>query len=223
MSKRRKNKGGATVAEQQAPPQGVAAAAATSPPPAAPVYSDAPAAGTTSGLRGSREWVVWMVVVALVLVFGAGLLGWHFWEQAREAAEKAEQLAAEQLVEQWQRLHAAGNPEAFSHLAPKREFGKEPVHLAPLGEMQVDFMMRLPGLKIKAVRKGEPKGREWTTAVPRRFTLVTEVIAGPPEMRRIHDDGTVDKYPAFTQFVNPLLVVEVREGKIHPVRWEVAR
>ncbi len=83
---------------------------------------------------------------------------------------------------------------------------------------QTDYFLRAD-LRILDVLPGEPDDKGRQRAAPGRFTLVTKGNASCAGLERPHGKGHRTAPPSL--MVNPDLVVEVRDGKIHGLRAEM--
>ena len=108
------------------------------------------------------------------------------------------------------------------YLGTAAEFDDEPVSEEEAEARYADYYLRMKGLFVRGVVAGEPGGDGEIREAPGRYTLATKAQGSTPPLRIRNGAGEVEA-PARLFIMNPTLVVEVREGKIHGVRTGVNR
>ena len=106
------------------------------------------------------------------------------------------------------------------NLAPEPVFDDKPVSEAEGEAMQSHYLLHR-ARKIVAIREGEPgKNTAWVNT-RHRYTLTTRLQGSAPKVAvKVGDRvGT----PSGLFIIDPDIVVEVREGKIHALRAELNR
>jgi hypothetical protein len=116
-------------------------------------------------------------------------------------------------------LRLKSDPEAARRmLGPAAVFDLEPVSEDEAERRATDFFLRSEGLKVIDVVEGVPvEGGQ--KAEPGKYTLVTRGYASTPKQRVVTKRGV--EGPAPWHLSNPLVVVEVRDGKIVGLRTEM--
>lgn len=115
-----------------------------------------------------------------------------------------------------------GNRDALKLLGPAAVFDDEPVSPQEAEARYADHYLRLPELKIAEVISGEPDRAGKVQPAPDRFILVTKVEGSTPPLRVRLPSGEVEP-PARLFIINPWIVVDVKDDKIHGVRVELNR
>lgn len=114
----------------------------------------------------------------------------------------------------------ASDRKALDLLGPEPVFDTRPVSEQEADARTADFYLRQPDLKIVGIRRGDPKVREKKGMAGNRYTLVTRVQGSTPPLSVRNDKGVVES-PSRLFMINPDLVVEVKDGKIHGIRPEL--
>lgn len=112
---------------------------------------------------------------------------------------------------------------ALDLLGPEPVFDDTPVSEQEADARQASFYLRQPGLRVLAIRRGDP-GKKRSKGDPPRavYTLVTRVQGSTPPLTVRSKNGVVES-PSRLFMIDPDLVVEVRDGKVHGVRPELHR
>ena len=106
------------------------------------------------------------------------------------------------------------------NLAPAPVFDGKPVSEAEGEAMQASYFLHR-ARKIVAIHVGEPgKGEAWLNT-PNHYTLTTRASGTTPKVA-VKVGDRVDT-PSELSMLNPDIVVEVRNGKIHALRAELHR
>ena len=113
------------------------------------------------------------------------------------------------------------NAKATSNLAPDPVFDDKPVSEAEEDAMQAGYFLH-GARQIVAIRAGEfdEKQRTWLKT-PHRYTLTTRIQGSTPKVA-VKVGGRVEA-PRGLFMIDPDIVVEVRDGKIHALRADLHR
>jgi hypothetical protein len=125
------------------------------------------------------------------------------------------QSEADRVINQFARLHNAGNPAAGKLLGRVPEVPNEPVTEAEAERLQTDFLLRLEGTRIVRILRGEPDVKGGLKDTPGRYTFLTKGGGNVPELRVRTRDGVENRPRGGFNFD---LIVAVRAGKVFGVR-----
>ncbi|MFQ3593516.1 MAG: hypothetical protein SNJ82_10080 [Gemmataceae bacterium] len=152
----------------------------------------------------------WWLALALLAVIAAGVLWWR-WPLAEDAEEA--------LVQQFVHLLRDNRTAALKLLGPAAEIDLEPVSEAEAEARACDYFLRLDNLKVVEILPGTPDGIGKQQPLPHFWTLVTRANGSTPPQRIRTRDGVSP--PRSMTLTNPDLVIQVRQGKLIPVRTEL--
>jgi hypothetical protein len=151
----------------------------------------------------------WLALGVLAVV--AGLVLWWRWLPARDTPEA--------LVERFARLMQSDRRAALALLGPPAPFDLEPLSEAEAEARASDYFLRLENTHILAVLPGVPDGLGKQRPLPDHWTLVTRANGSTPAQRIRTREGISP--PRSMTLTNPDIIVEVRQGKLVPVRMEL--
>jgi hypothetical protein len=126
--------------------------------------------------------------------------------------------AEDQVVDDFVKLHQAGDPRALQLLGPAPEFGDEVVKEDEAERRETDHFLR-SSLEFVDIWRGEPDGQGGQKPVPGRYTLVAKGGVFAPGLQVDYGNGKAS--PRQRTMHNPDLIVEVRDGKVRGVRADV--
>lgn len=180
---------------------------------------------------GATRWAIFSVAV-LVLLAGWGAFVAHsmsVWpfessESPRPAKEPVWKAPAwqaktddDRLIDRYMQLRSTNDPAASALLAEPT--GQEPLDEAGFERRAAGHFLRDGTVKIVEAWKGEPGKDGKPLAAARRYTFVTQGQAAMPHVNVRDETGRVS--PTALSMVNPDIIVEVKDGKIHPLRTEM--
>jgi hypothetical protein len=151
------------------------------------------------------------VFAAAVLLCVLAVVGMMFYQDKKSKAD------AESLVEQFAITHNANLQDALALLSDPAIFDEQAVDEAEAESRWADYFIRQSGRIVK-VQTGEPGSYEWIKS-PNRFTLITKIAGTAPPLNVRNSKGEIEKSVRMSM-MNPAIIVEVRDGKIHPMRTE---
>jgi len=182
----------------------------STPKPPKPVHGAA-AGASTSSLAVS--W--WMALGVLAVV--AGLVLWWRWLPPSDPHEVGD--TPEAVVKRFARLMQNDRRAALALLGPPAPFDLEPLSEAEAEARASDYFLRLDNTHILAVLPGVPDGLGKQRPLPDHWTLVTRANGSTPAQRIRTRDGISP--PRSMTLTNPDIIVQVRQGKLVPVRMEL--
>ena len=169
----------------------------------------------------TNRWLGVLVAGALI-VATLVVVNWPRDKAGKPKNEITAGQPLEEVVVRFRERIEAGDPTAKDLLGPAPVFNDVPVSEAEADARQAEFYLRRPELKILAIYPGEPDAQGKRKATPNRYTLVTKVSGSTPPLRIRNARGEVES-PSQLFIINPDLVIEVRDGKIHALRAELHR
>lgn len=179
---------------------------------------------TDSSPRRSAWFLVWIALPLLAFV------AWNLWwpkpvppgDVSRPTMALpgwAPQSTEDRLLDEAVGLLNRQGAEAHRLLGPAAVFDHQPVSEADADARQADFYLRHPKTQITGIRRGELTRGKLVPAKG-RYTLATKVEASTPPLRIRNEKGVVES-PSRLFMINPAVVVELRDGKVHAVRAEL--
>jgi hypothetical protein len=171
--------------------------------------------------RAALGWW-WLLVPAALLAYGG------FWLMTVEPRGDGGPFPgwkpvakADRVIDSFGQKANAKDRTALDLLGPEPVFDERPVSEAEADARQADFYLRRPDLRVVTIRRGEPGKKRKKGDPPRDiYTLVTKVQGSTPPLTVRNNKGVVES-PSRLFIINPDIVVEVKDGKIHGVRPEV--
>jgi hypothetical protein len=124
----------------------------------------------------------------------------------------------DRIIDRFVTLHKAGDKSALDLLGPAPVFDDEPVSETTAERRQTDFFLR-SNLRFRDIWRGEPDGNGSRRAVPGRYTIGTKGSVSSPKLNIRTKRGIDPRVQAHASSSD--LVVEVREGKIYGLRFEI--
>lgn len=174
--------------------------------------------------RRSALFLVWIALPLLAFV------AWNIWwpkpgppanvsSPAVALPGWEPQSAEDRLLDEAVGLLNRQGAGAHRLLGPAAVFDDQPVSEADADARQADFYLRHPKTQITGIRRGElTRGK--LVGAKGRYTLTTKVEASTPSLRIRNEKGVVGS-PSRLFMINPAIVVELRDGKVHAVRAEL--
>jgi hypothetical protein len=164
----------------------------------------------------------WLLVPAALLAYGG------FWLMTLEPRDDGGAFpgwkpvtAADRVIDGFARKANAKDREAVGLLGPEAVFDGKPISEQEADARQADYYLRRPELRVITIRSGEPGKKRKKGDPPRDvYTLVTKVQGSTPPLTVRNAKGVVES-PSRLFIIDPDIVVEVKDGKIHGVRSEL--